>query len=235
LSKNPVAPNDSFSKLYLRTFHRESSLSASIVKSHKHERKFRGVKMMNVKQNQIEPKKAMLKSNAGFSLLELMVALSIAAIITMIAIPGFYQYQAKARSSEAKSQLVALFIAEKQFEAEWNSYSTDAMAIGFRPTGKLRYVIGFNTPSANTPPGYTGPAIVPDNVSTGVAGLCPNLGCINAAVTPAGVAITAVTLATTAAMTTFSAAAEGFVGGPQTDIWSIDQNRTLTNPQPGGY
>jgi prepilin-type N-terminal cleavage/methylation domain-containing protein len=176
-----------------------------------------------------------VKSQAGFSLIELMLVVAIIGILAVVVIPNFTRYSAKARAAESKTQLAALFVAEKAFHAEFNSYHTDAANIGYRPTGSLRYAIGFNTPSTHTVAEWTSPIpLTPTDSNTLLPNVC-SAGCTNLAQTSAGVAITAVSLATTATMTTFSAAAEGFVGGTTNDIWSIDENRTVLNNSPGGY
>ena len=176
----------------------------------------------------------LIKTQAGFSLLELMTVVFIIGILVTIVVPNFQQFHARARAGESKAQLAALFIAEKSFHAEWNSYHTDAINVGYRPNGMLRYVVGFNTASVHTITDYIGPALTPANFSTGVAGFCA-IGCTNLAQTAAGVALTGVSLATTATQSGFKAAAEGFVGGSATDLWSIDENKIISNDSPGGF
>lgn len=175
-----------------------------------------------------------VKSEAGFSLLELMTVVAIIGLLAIIVIPNYSRFQAKARASESKAQLAALFTAQKSFNAEFNSYHTDAPAIGYRPEALLRYIIGFNAASTHAIVEYVGPALNPANLSTAVAGVCTNAGC-NIAVTPAGITLGVVSLATTATISGFKAAAEGYVGGTAVDVWSIDQSKTIVNDSPGGY
>ena len=175
----------------------------------------------------------LIKTQSGFSLLELMTVVAIIAIIATIVLPNFKRYQAKARASESQSQLAALFAAEKAFQAEWNSYHTDAANVGYRPNGVLRYLVGFNTASTHAILSYSG-ALTPANYSTALAAVC-GVGCTNSAVSAAGVALAGISVASTATNNAFNAVAEGYVGGNATDIWSITDSKKLANDAPGGY
>jgi prepilin-type N-terminal cleavage/methylation domain-containing protein len=101
----------------------------------------------------------------GFSLTELMIVVAIIGILAAIAIPNFMRYQARAKQSEAKSNLVAIHTGEIAYFAENNGYIDDFNAIGFAVTGSSQryyYELG-NSSSGTLPPGCTASTL--DSVS----------------------------------------------------------------------
>lgn len=101
----------------------------------------------------------------GFSLTELMIVVAIIGILATIAIPKFMSYQAKAKQTEAKNNLVAIHTGEIAYFAENNGYTDDLNAIGFGITGSSqRYFYKIGKSSVGTlPPGCTESAL--DKVS----------------------------------------------------------------------
>ena len=93
----------------------------------------------------------------GFSLTELMIVVAIIGILAVIAIPNFLKYQARAKQSEAKNNLVAIYTSEMAYFAEKNTYVDNFNAIGFAVTGSSQlYYYELGDSSAGTlPPGCT--------------------------------------------------------------------------------
>lgn len=95
--------------------------------------------------------------NSGFTLIELMIVVAIIGILAAVAIPNYQKYQAKAKTSEAKVALNAMYTAEKTFYVEYSSYTMCLAQAGYAPEGSTRYyVTGFASGSNTTQCGPSG-------------------------------------------------------------------------------
>ena len=81
----------------------------------------------------------MRRIQAGFTLIELMIVVAIIGLLAALAIPNFIKFQARARQSEAKSNLKSAFTAEKSYYGDKNMFLDDASIIGFAPEQNNRY------------------------------------------------------------------------------------------------
>lgn len=68
---------------------------------------------------------------SGFSLLELLIALAIVAILATITVPSFSGLVAKARRSDAMAGLVQVQLAQQRWRARNPSYTTDLAVLGW--------------------------------------------------------------------------------------------------------
>lgn len=66
------------------------------------------------------------KSEAGFTLIELMVSVAIIGVLAAIAIPAFSLYQARSKRSEAYSNLESIRKAQLAYAAEFNRFVSAA-------------------------------------------------------------------------------------------------------------
>ena len=82
-----------------------------------------------------------MKNKKGFTLIELMIVVAIIGILAAIAIPDFLTFQAKAKQSEAKQNLGAIYTTQVAYFSEFNEYAdSDCLAnLHWRPEGTTRY------------------------------------------------------------------------------------------------
>ena len=112
------------------------------------------------------------RSNQGFTLTELVIAVGMIGVLAAIAIPNFMTYQARARRGEAYANLGAIAKAQKAYFAEngiyfeapphpnaggsgenlgtethgWDAAAdNDFKALGWKPEGRVRYTYDTNT------------------------------------------------------------------------------------------
>ena len=84
-----------------------------------------------------------LRSRKGFTLIELMIVVAIIGILAAIAIPNFMRFQARSRTTEARTNLGAIYTAEVAFFGEGSQYGNFG-EIGWSPTGTPKYHYTFD-------------------------------------------------------------------------------------------
>ncbi len=67
-----------------------------------------------------------MKSNKGFTLIELIIVVTIIGILAMIAVPAYLGQQSRAARTEAYGNLEALRLMEEQFFSENAAYTASA-------------------------------------------------------------------------------------------------------------
>ncbi len=190
-------------------------------------------------------KKWLLKSESGFTLVELMVVVAIIGILSAIAVPNFKKYQAKSKQSEAKIQLAAVYSTEIGANSDYDTYATCLTDLGYEIPPKGYYWVGFAGSEATTlaiVTGRTGSASSCTAVSGSPSGFSyavePTilLKANNASTTAAAGDLQAVGAGTNPTATAFTASTAGNISGSGAfvlDKWAITQTKALTNPQIG--
>jgi type IV pilus assembly protein PilE len=82
----------------------------------------------------------------GFTLIELMIALGVVAILAAIAIPQYNRYAYRARRTDGQKLLMAIANAEERYYAQQNKYA-DLQTIGFSTTVNATSDSGYYTAS----------------------------------------------------------------------------------------
>ena len=173
----------------------------------------------------------------GFTLVELLIVVSIIGVLATIGVPTFRTMVQKAKKSEAKVALGGLYTAETAFFSEYGVYGSMLDKIGFDLEGSQAnrtYNIGFLQASCAALGGGTIPA------KTTPSGSALNLafpGYFNGtqdlaylSTKPNGGACGGASSNITE--TDFTGAAGGLIApgaGAVTDLWKIDRFRNLAN------
>ncbi len=82
----------------------------------------------------------------GFTLIELMIVVTIIAFLAMIAVPSLMRFAAKAKRAEVYVQLGSLYAAEKAYFIEHGKYTDKLIgeeSLQWKPEGELTYTYGF--------------------------------------------------------------------------------------------
>jgi type IV pilus assembly protein PilE len=83
------------------------------------------------------------RRSQGFTLIELMVVVTVATILTVIAVPSYINTVRKSHRTEAKSILLDIAGREERFLATNGSYSATASDLGFSGTWPLSVGSGY--------------------------------------------------------------------------------------------
>lgn len=174
------------------------------------------------------------RKQAGFTLVELMVVVAIIGILSAVAIPNFRTYQAKAKTSEAKLQLSALYSAQVSNLADYDSYASCLGYIGYNPAAELAnryYSVGVGVTFA-IPAGVNAAFRTPCNaVNAGTGNAWFPAGRAGS-----GAPVVAAPTGATVNQISFTGGAEGVIrtdGVATNDRWTINENKLTVNTQRG--
>jgi type IV pilus assembly protein PilA len=179
-------------------------------------------------------KKFFVKNYGGFTLVELMVVVAIIGILSSIAVPNFKKYQAKAKQSEAKIQLAALYSAEVGSLADYDTYATCLTSIGYEAPARGYYLVGFKVHEASSALIITARG---GNCLSAVNAITPlrHLKANNETLVPDGTRLTDSLLESTKVSTEFKAAAVGNITNKINiyDNWTITHTKEVKNTTQG--
>lgn len=173
---------------------------------------------------------------AGFSLVELMVVVAIIGVLATIAIPRVNRFIAKSRQSEAQVNLSSLYTFNKNFFVEFQGYTSDFDAMGFKPEGNLRYNVGY-TQGADGPANYETLKSATYGGDTMTLPDCPIDRSVPRCVTLLGADGNPPADPTSVFATPFqefeAGATARLVGDGADDTWQISNNKNLRNTHDG--
>jgi len=98
-------------------------------------------------------------ANRGFTLIELMIAVAVVAILAMIAIPTYTSQVVKGRRSAAEAVLLDIAQRQQQYLIDARAYAASVAALGTTtPANVSAYYTVTTVPAAGPPPTFTATA-----------------------------------------------------------------------------
>jgi type IV pilus assembly protein PilE len=98
-------------------------------------------------------------ASRGFTLIELMVAVAVVAILAMIAIPAYTAQMIKGRRSSAEAVLLDIAQRQQQYFLDSRAYAPDWATVGTTiPVNVSAYYLIKTAPGAGLPPTFTATA-----------------------------------------------------------------------------
>ena len=86
----------------------------------------------------------------GFTLVELMVVVVVAGLLSMLALSVYKTYQKKAKTVEAKVGLANLAKLQETYFADNDTYAANVGLLGFSVVGQQRYVFTIDNANASS-------------------------------------------------------------------------------------
>ncbi len=188
-----------------------------------------------------------MKDNRAFTMIELLIVVSIVGILATIGIPTFRRMAAKTRKAEAKVTLGSIFTAETAFQAEFGGFGNHLPRLGVEMAALNNYSVGFPNAAGACANSTTFPPATGNEVGSKLTAEFPSYF---DPLTPSG-PITTVFLRTNASglkceqgiMTndTFTATASGVIWPglaassdlAKHDTWTITEARVVKNTRDG--
>jgi len=89
----------------------------------------------------LQDRRPRVQGSRGFTLLELIVAMVIAAVLAAIAIQAYSSYVLKSHRTDAKSALLDMASLEERYFSTQNTYTANATQLGY-PTATPPFTVG---------------------------------------------------------------------------------------------
>src|SRR5439155_12371974 len=102
-----------------------------------------------------------MRKHRGLTLIDVLILSVITTLIAIIGIPNFIRFQAASKQSEAKANLKALYMAEKAYFQEKDTYHSNPSVVGFAPERGNRYQYNLLGNSTDHLEGRSGTIIPP--------------------------------------------------------------------------
>lgn len=104
-----------------------------------------------------EEKGTTMKTQSGFTLIELMIAVVIVGIIAALAYPSYTEYVVRSNRSAAESFILGVANKQEQYMLDARQYATTLAALSVSVPSEVsgKYAVTVTTDNSATPPTYT--------------------------------------------------------------------------------
>jgi type IV pilus assembly protein PilE len=94
----------------------------------------------------------MQSRHLGFTLIELMITVTVVAILAAVAFPSYQQHVRKSRRAEAQSFMMAVASRQQQFLVDTRSYAATVSAVGVAVPANVTqgYAVALDVPVGGT-------------------------------------------------------------------------------------
>ena len=96
-----------------------------------------------------------LRSRRGFTLIEVMIAVAVVAILAAIAYPSYVSSVRKSNGRAAQAFMMDIATRQKQYLLDRRTYAGDLTALGVTVPKDVDKHYGFTITPSNTPPAFT--------------------------------------------------------------------------------
>ncbi len=87
-----------------------------------------------------------MRRRAGFTFIEILIALTVFGILTAVAVPRYRQFKERAFMANMKAELGSLRVAQEAFWAENLAYTTDTTLLDWNGSEKIQLALASSDP-----------------------------------------------------------------------------------------
>ena len=124
-----------------------------------------------------------VRRTGGFTLIELMIVISVIAILVALAVPAYQEYNTRAKVTECMVGAAPAKLAVSEYMSTTGQWPPSMETAGLSSNGESRFCVGFD--------GYD-PAVGSFQINVNEAAVFPSLGIIQPQLTPQATSVSTI-------------------------------------------